>query len=707
MTLARRLPAALVVALALSGAAARAQGPPVPFDPSAAPGPDSLLADVEVGFDGACAWRVPAPVWITLENRRDRELVVRVVLRSRLATTERAVQLPAGSRKRVSLNLALEDDLRLELREGGVSLEERLLPFEVVERERHLLVLDGRPPERRAGGASRRDEQVLGYSTIDAASAPLEAACYAAVGGVLLREADPAAWSVDQREALLEFVREGGLLMLADVTTSPKALAATRFFDGLAGSAPASQKVIGRPARARQLGRGRVIAFSDDPLLAAVAGANAADVKQRLGDLLAEGAAAHRWPRPTDSHTVGVLSGAGASTFTQLLVVGFVVVYFLAVGPLLAIVLRRAPRRRLALTTAGLVLGFTLLAPLVAGGVRTGAGEAWQRSVLWVPEDGPAVELGEVVVVSGGATRYELDVAGPPTGGALAVTVVEGWTAPEDVYRPSGWLYADSRPAVMRTARGPRPRVEVDMPPWGTQRVLTQALRPDARPLRATVEAVAGGGFVRLENTSGVVLEAVAIATEVEPGERADPPFRLIGTLLPGQQREVLVPRGNEGRGRSLQEQLGLPWEWRSWTDLGLARDARVPAGRTARYRVISRVAPGAAVSGPNLTTVTHGLRIDPVTALASRPRGYLGVALEDVDGAVWISPLKGGPGERAGLRAGDRVVTIEGQPVTTSEELRRLVSARAPGEAVAVVVRGGDGQEREHRVVLARAPGD
>lgn len=697
------LPLLLLLALlsVVAAPASRAQDAPVPFDPSAAPGPDSLLAGVEVGFDEACAWRVPAPVWVTLENRRDRELVVSVVLKSKLASVEREVALPPGSRKRVSLNIALEDELRLELREGAVSIEQRLLSFEVVERERHLVVLDGRPPERRGGGASKRDDQVLGWSTIDADSAPLEAACYAAGGGVLLREADPAVWTVDQREALLEYVRDGGLLLLADVNTSPKALAATRFFEGLAGSAPEAQKVIGRAARTRTVGRGRVIAFADDPLLAAVGGPQAADVKQRLGDLLAAAALAHRWPRPSDAQSNVLFTGAGVGT--QLLVLGYVAVYFLTVGPLLAILLRRATRRRLAIATAGLVLGFTLLAPVVAGGVRTGAGEAFHRTVLWVPADGPAIELGEVLVVSGGATRYELDF----TGGPLSVTAVEGWTEREDVYRPTGWLYADSRPAVVRTARGERPSVEVEMPPWGTQRVHTQALRQDARPVRATIEPVAGGGQLRVENTSGIVLRDVAVVSEVEPGERSDPPYTMLGTLLPGQTREVLIPRVHESHGPGLQEELQLPWEWRSWIELGLAREAHVSAGRALRYRLVSRVNPGSVVSGSNVTTDVHGLRVDQVTATPPSPRGYLGVSLEDVDGGVRVSPLKGGPGERAGLRPGDLVVTIAGESITSAEHLRRVVFGHDPGAVVVVVVRGADGEVREHRVVLARAPGD
>ncbi|HEY0215234.1 MAG TPA: trypsin-like peptidase domain-containing protein [Cellulomonas sp.] len=67
-------------------------------------------------------------------------------------------------------------------------------------------------------------------------------------------------------------------------------------------------------------------------------------------------------------------------------------------------------------------------------------------------------------------------------------------------------------------------------------------------------------------------------------------------------------------------------------------------------------------------------------------------------DGAVPVTP--GGPADRAGIRAGDVILSIDGRPVTESDELVVAIRARTPGDAVVLRVRSG-GTERDVRVVL------
>jgi serine protease Do len=98
--------------------------------------------------------------------------------------------------------------------------------------------------------------------------------------------------------------------------------------------------------------------------------------------------------------------------------------------------------------------------------------------------------------------------------------------------------------------------------------------------------------------------------------------------------------------------------------------------------------------------------------------RGYIGVALKDVDpdlqaslhltsshGALVQDVTEGSPGGRAGLRAYDLITAVEGRPVSTNDELIRLVAAIAPGTNVRLdVVR--DGHPVGVLVKLAERPG-
>jgi serine protease Do len=76
--------------------------------------------------------------------------------------------------------------------------------------------------------------------------------------------------------------------------------------------------------------------------------------------------------------------------------------------------------------------------------------------------------------------------------------------------------------------------------------------------------------------------------------------------------------------------------------------------------------------------------------------RGYLGVRLQnvtqdlkdafglkDTKGALVQDVDKGLPGDKAGIRAGDVIVGVEGKPVATTDELVKIISAREPGSRV------------------------
>jgi serine protease Do len=97
--------------------------------------------------------------------------------------------------------------------------------------------------------------------------------------------------------------------------------------------------------------------------------------------------------------------------------------------------------------------------------------------------------------------------------------------------------------------------------------------------------------------------------------------------------------------------------------------------------------------------------------------RGYIGVALRDVDpdiqaslklaraeGALVQDVTPGSPGARAGLRAYDLVVAVDGAPVRTNDGLIREIALRAPG-SVARLEYLRDGRTQQVAVKLAERP--
>ncbi len=121
------------------------------------------------------------------------------------------------------------------------------------------------------------------------------------------------------------------------------------------------------------------------------------------------------------------------------------------------------------------------------------------------------------------------------------------------------------------------------------------------------------------------------------------------------------------------------------------ADDPRSYASRPAwqRFAVIA--------AGP---AMNYALAIVLATALAAT----VGVAVPDPAPRVGRTQ-EGSPAERAGLRDGDRVLSVAGAPVESWDELVRAIRAR-PGRETALEVARGEGAAAE-RLALAITPGD
>ncbi|MBO0806180.1 MAG: trypsin-like peptidase domain-containing protein [Nocardiopsaceae bacterium] len=73
-------------------------------------------------------------------------------------------------------------------------------------------------------------------------------------------------------------------------------------------------------------------------------------------------------------------------------------------------------------------------------------------------------------------------------------------------------------------------------------------------------------------------------------------------------------------------------------------------------------------------------------------------------EGLFVAGVVSGGPAERAGLRQGDVITTIEGHPTTSNVQLQELTLTRDPGDTVTIgYVRNG--HTHEARVTLGRQP--
>jgi S1-C subfamily serine protease len=99
--------------------------------------------------------------------------------------------------------------------------------------------------------------------------------------------------------------------------------------------------------------------------------------------------------------------------------------------------------------------------------------------------------------------------------------------------------------------------------------------------------------------------------------------------------------------------------------------------------------------------------KIVPVLERGARVQhAYLGVASGDAPagGALVGQVVPGGPAAKAGLRQGDRILAIDGEPVHGSDDLSASVNSRQPGEKVPVVVERG-GQRRTLTVTLGTQP--
>jgi S1-C subfamily serine protease len=87
--------------------------------------------------------------------------------------------------------------------------------------------------------------------------------------------------------------------------------------------------------------------------------------------------------------------------------------------------------------------------------------------------------------------------------------------------------------------------------------------------------------------------------------------------------------------------------------------------------------------------------------------RAYLGIKVGDTGGeGVYVGFVQpGGPAAKAGIKVGDVIVSIAGQPTPTTDALSVVLATRKPGQKVPVVVRHQGGTKETLHVTLGEYP--
>lgn len=92
---------------------------------------------------------------------------------------------------------------------------------------------------------------------------------------------------------------------------------------------------------------------------------------------------------------------------------------------------------------------------------------------------------------------------------------------------------------------------------------------------------------------------------------------------------------------------------------------------------------------------------VAPEAAAPEQPKVMVGIRMNDADGEVVIeNVIEGLPAEKAGLKSGDVLVTVDGKKIENSLSLRSILRDKQPGDRVSVLVRR-DGEEKTLAVEL------
>jgi putative serine protease PepD len=289
---------------------------------------------------------------------------------------------------------------------------------------------------------------------------------------------------------------------------------------------------------------------------------------------------------------------------------------------------------------------------------------------------GSGTGSGEVIKSGGYILTNNHVIAAAASGGSIQVQFADGQTASativgRDPQTDIAVIKADTNQNLQVLPMGSSSSLQVGQPvvvigaPLGLSGTVTNGI---VSALDRTVE-VPGEN-----NSSALLVDAIQTDAAINPGNSGGAMVNCEGQLVGVPSAGATVPAG--------------PGQQSSGGSIGLGFAIPVDLAQTISNEIIAT------------GTVTHayfGLSALPIPPAAAAAAGV-------PEGLYVKAVVPGGPAAQAGLRAGDVITTINGEPATDTTQLQQLTLTKKPGDTVQLGY-SSNGKQATATVTLGTQP--